>query len=46
MNIPLVHLTREKANEILRLWKYGFNDYPSQVINLALYVTGDLETLR
>jgi hypothetical protein len=46
MNIPLVSMTRAKANEILRLWKYGFNDYPAQVIRLALYVTGDLETLR
>jgi uncharacterized membrane protein len=46
MTMPLVQMTREKANEILRLWKYNLGDYPLRVIRMALYVTGDLESLR
>lgn len=34
-------MTRDKANEILTLWKRGA-DYPSHIITLALYVTGDI----
>ena len=43
MNIPLNHMTRDKANEILTLWKLGMEVYPASVIAHALYVTGDLE---
>jgi len=34
-------MTREKANEILTLWKYGAH-YPSLVIDMCLVYTGDL----
>jgi hypothetical protein len=46
MNIPLVRMTRDRANEILRLWKYGLEEFPASVIRMALYVTGDLDSLR
>jgi hypothetical protein len=36
-------MTRAVANEILQLWKTGAQHYPQAVINMALYVTGDLE---
>jgi hypothetical protein len=42
MHIP--EMTRAKANEILTFWKLGLESYPRAVINLALYVTGDLES--
>jgi hypothetical protein len=35
-------MSRERAHEILTLWKAGFH-FPAHVINLALVVTGDLE---
>lgn len=37
-------MTRAQANELLFLWKVGAAWYPPAVINMALYVTGDLET--
>ncbi len=36
-------LTRAQANEILNLWRAGAAHYPAQTINLALWVTGDIE---
>lgn len=36
-------MTRDKANEVLFLWKVGAELYPRNVINQALYVTGDLD---
>ncbi|MBA3774662.1 MAG: hypothetical protein H0X13_19860 [Ramlibacter sp.] len=42
---PLAHMTRDKANEILTLWKFGAA-YPARLIDMALYVTGDLGSLR
>ena len=36
-------MTRAKANVILGLWKAGAQHYPQSVINMALYLTGDLE---
>lgn len=44
--MALTHMTRDKANEILTLWKLGMQDYPLRVINMALYVVGDLDSLR
>lgn len=41
MNIPAP--TRDRANEILYLWKVGAQNYTEETINLCLYVTGDLE---
>jgi hypothetical protein len=35
-------MTRDRANEILFLWKVGAELFPSTVINTALYLTGDL----
>lgn len=35
-------MTRDKANEILFLWKVGAELFPRHVINQALYTTGDL----
>ena len=35
-------MTRDKANEVLYLWKVGAEIYPPHVITEALYVTGDL----
>lgn len=46
MNTPaprVQRMTRDKANEILTLWKLGIEWYPPSVINAALFVTGDLE---
>lgn len=37
-------MTRAQANEILTLWKHGAL-YPVATINLALYVTGDLDAM-
>jgi hypothetical protein len=45
MKLALKDLTREKANEILALWKCGAI-YPPRLIDMALYVTGDLHSLR
>lgn len=36
-------MTRAQANEILYLWKVGAELFPPHVINMALYLTGDLE---
>ena len=44
--MTLQDMTRERANEILRLWKYGLEDFPQNIIRMALYRTGDLESLR
>ena len=38
-------MTRAQANEILYLWKVGAEVFPIHVINMALYVTGDLDGL-
>ena len=46
MNIPLAHMTRERANAILVAWKLGIEAFPPHVIDMALYVTGDLDSLR
>jgi hypothetical protein len=46
MNIPLINLTRERANAILSAWKLGVEAFPDHVIKMALYVTGDLSSLR
>jgi hypothetical protein len=35
-------MTRDRANELLFLWKVGAEAFPAHVINTALYVTGDL----
>lgn len=43
--MTLETLTRAKANEILLLWREGIAHYPDSVISMALYVTGDLESL-
>jgi hypothetical protein len=36
-------MTRDRANEVLFLWKVGAELFPPSVINSALYVTGDLD---
>jgi len=36
-------MTRAQANEVLTLWKAGAQHYPSSVITLALYLTGDIQ---
>lgn len=36
-------MTRAQANEILHLWKIGAQWYPPKVIQMALYLTGDLD---
>lgn len=36
-------MTREQANEVLTLWKLGIESYPRRVIDMALYVCGDLD---
>lgn len=41
-SLPRVPMTRERANEILSLWKLGVELFPPAVINSALFVTGDL----
>ena len=46
MNIPLINLTRERANEILSAWKLGIEAFPDHIIKMCLYVTGDLASLR
>ena len=38
-------MSRARANEILYLWKVGAELYPPHIINMALYVCGDLEEL-
>lgn len=35
-------MTKDRANEILFLWKVGAELFPPHVINQALYLTGDL----
>jgi hypothetical protein len=35
-------MTRDRANEILFLWKVGAEFFPPTGINTALYMTGDL----
>lgn len=42
MSRDQITMTRMKANEILSLWKCGAQHYPQAVINMALYVTGDI----
>lgn len=37
------YMSRDRANEILTLWKLGIEWFPIHVIKMALYVTGDLE---
>jgi hypothetical protein len=39
----MTFMTRLRANEILFLWKVGAELFPPHVINMALYVCGDLE---
>lgn len=39
-------MTRDRANEVLFLWKVGAEFFPSTVINQALYLTGDLDGSR
>lgn len=46
MTYALATLTRYEANEILRRWKAGVEQYPPELIRLALYRTGDLASLR
>jgi hypothetical protein len=36
------YMSRDRANEILTLWKLGLEWFPDRIINQALYVTGDL----
>lgn len=38
--------SREKANEILNLWRSGAAFFASNVINAALMATGDIEPRR
>jgi hypothetical protein len=46
MDLRDIHtMTREKANEVLTLWKLGIESYPRRVIDMALYVTGDLDEM-
>lgn len=45
-HVPLIHMTREDANAILSAWKVGAAIYPEHLIRVALYVTGDLSSLR
>lgn len=35
-------MTRDKANEVLYLWKVGAELFPPHIITAALYATGDL----
>jgi hypothetical protein len=35
-------MTRDRANEVLFLWKVGAELFPAHVISQALYLTGDL----
>lgn len=35
-------MTRDRANEILSLWKLGAENFPPHVITVCLYLTGDL----
>jgi hypothetical protein len=35
-------MTRDKANEVLALWREGAETYSKRVINQALYACGDL----
>jgi hypothetical protein len=35
-------MTKQRANEILNLWKFGLEQFPPYVINAALFATGDL----
>lgn len=35
-------MSRERANEILYLWKVGAELFPPHVIDMALIVTGDM----
>lgn len=44
--IPMIQMTRERANIILDLWRAGAEIFPPHVIAMALYRTGDLESLR
>ena len=44
--MPLVNMTRERANAILDLWRDGIEAFPDRIIAMALYVTGDLERLH
>lgn len=44
MNFNVSQMTRAMANEILTLWKLGMESYPRAIINMALYVCGDLES--
>jgi hypothetical protein len=46
MTFPLIRMTREAANQILDLWRSGKQTFPARVIDIALYATGDLESLR
>jgi hypothetical protein len=41
MTYSMPFMTRERANEVLTLWKAG-TIFPANVIRLALYATGDL----
>lgn len=36
-------MTRDRANEILFLWKIGAEFFSSTVITKALYITGDID---
>lgn len=36
-------MTRDRANEVLFLWKVGAELFPQHVITQALYMTGDLD---
>ena len=40
---PRIAMTRDRANEILRLWRYGMEWFPQSIINAALFATGDLQ---
>ena len=37
-----MNMSLERAHEILTFWKLGVEIFPYRVINMALYLTGDL----
>ena len=45
-SIALLRMSRDMANRILSMWRDGTESYPPGVIRVALYVTGDLDSLR
>ena len=39
-----MNMSLARAHEILTLWKMDLELFPRKVINMALYITGDLES--